>query len=115
MKTLILIGYIVAAILGTIWKGYVTLVLWTWFALPVGLPHVSLSMIIGLETLIRFMTYTVVNTKPDVEAVLLRYSNRPKVEETDEEKVQDFISLVSRSFAVPAVFLFTGYIISLFL
>lgn len=56
-----IIGYlttfIVTAVFGTLWSGYVLSVLWEWFLVkPFGAPALSIATAIGLSLIVSYMT-----------------------------------------------------------
>jgi hypothetical protein len=48
----------------TAWDGFVLMVLWGWFLIPLGLPAIGLSHAIGLSTLIGLVTHQMPSEGP---------------------------------------------------
>lgn len=91
-----------------IFRGFVITKLWSWFVIPqFGLSPLSVSMATGLALLITLLTFSI--SIADIKAIQ-EYAN-----ETDEEKLKHSISSKFIGLFMPASFMLTGYIITLFL
>lgn len=52
-----LVGVLATVVVLPIWRGFVTMKLWGWFAVPIGAPRVGLAVAIGLTFLIAHVVY----------------------------------------------------------
>jgi len=108
----LLIGHIIVGFGGAIWRGFVLSLLWTWFAVPLGIPQVSIAFVLGFECLVRMLSYTLVpDIGAELEKTILKYTPRKKVEVDDS--TDKFVRDALLAVFVPLVFLVTGYIFHL--
>ncbi|MBI2626116.1 MAG: hypothetical protein HYW69_00810 [Candidatus Nealsonbacteria bacterium] len=83
-----------------VWKGFVLLMLWKWFIVPIfGLPELPLVAAIGVGMVISFLTYQQIESK----------SNE------DEDKGVHLAKSLGMLILYPAIVLFFGWIVHLFM
>jgi hypothetical protein len=90
MKTILIVLLIIPL---TLLRGWILLIFWNWFILPLGAPHISLFHSLGISLVLNYMIDNENKTK-DVE-----------------DKVELAISLISRPFFI----LLLGWIIKSFI
>ena len=83
---------------GIVWAGLVLLLLWSWFAVPLGAPALDLALATGVLVLVRFLVLTERDGK-----------------QNGEDRWAWLQERLTRLFGVPALFLATGWLIQLFL
>ena len=98
-----IIGYIttvlVTAVLSTLWNGYVLSVLWRWFVVPpFGAPALSIGYAIGIALVVGHLTQP---------------HEPPKTDEKEWKEL--FAKSVASAAVKPAIALFVGWIVTLFL
>ena len=52
-----LISYLLYLVLGSMLRGWVFSVLWGWFIVPLGGPHIGIAHAIGISMVVSFLTY----------------------------------------------------------
>lgn len=91
-----------------LWDGYVTQSLWLWFAVPLGVPKLTLVGAMGLGVLFSsFFAGTAMSIR-------LQMAKAPEPEEEDEKALKDFFGFIAIAFVAPAIYLFFGAIINHF-
>ncbi len=90
---------VVLAIPAGIWAAFVTLKLWSWFAVPIGAPSLSLVRVMGLAIIVgMYRSYPT----PDPKA-------------KDKEGGEIFADFLIRATMLPAIALFFGWLYTNFL
>lgn len=93
-----IVAYLTAA---AIWSGYVLSVLWSWFVISQfpDMPHLSIPGAIGISMIVSFLTK----------------DRQLTVEQKELDATERFIHGVVVSFSMPALALFLGWIVRMFL
>ena len=98
---LVLVACVVAPF-SYIVNGWVLAVLWRWFAVPLGLPSLTVPYAIGVALIVGFLTHQ-------------QSSPRGKDDRTQDEKVADGIAALLYSFVGPLFTLGIGWIVTQFI
>ena len=53
-----------------VWRGFVLTILWLWFAVPLGMPELTVPYAIGLSLIVSFMVGLKESTKTEAEQLL---------------------------------------------
>jgi hypothetical protein len=93
---LLFLGGIASLVIGVILNGWVLMILWAWFNVPLGFPPLSLVQSMGIALIVHYLT--------------AHYQKEPK-EKADGE----FARAVGSTFFGPLVALGFGYLIHLFM
>lgn len=100
-KTSLALGLLLVGIfVGFFWVGYVTSVLWSWFAVPLGVPAISLFHAVGLSLLVKVLANPIKSGK-----------NRDDM--TEDQKVDDALKSLIMVITAPALVLFVAWLATL--
>jgi hypothetical protein len=96
-----ILTFIVVAVLGNIWSGYVLSVLWSWFMVTAfGLPRLSIPAAIGIAIVIGLLTHQ---------------THTDKYGEEKKSQVDKLIEGAVHLSLIPLLALLTGWIVRFFL
>ena len=57
----------------TFWSTFVVMKLWGWFMVPIGLPHISFFLVMGMILTVRYLTWQLLATTKKVGSILEYY------------------------------------------
>ena len=90
------------AVLASIFRGWVLTILWDWFIVPLGVPHIGIATALGIVIIVNMLTQHL-DTKPEK-----KYTD-------DASLLELLVQAFAKSFLSPLVTLALGAIISSFI
>lgn len=100
-KASLALGLLLASIIiAFFWVGYTTSVLWSWFAVPLGVPAINLFHAVGLGILVKVLANPIKSGK-----------NRDGM--TEDQKVEEALKRLILIITTPAIVLFVAWLAKL--